>query len=376
MSSSASRSFRPSLWRLAFYSLLSLVVSRRRPLKAHQQHGVSSGAGSTLSTDKPKQVQQQRAQEHGRGRKASSPWQIPWQGWKDIFWRTYAEIQDDRLVAVAAGVVFYALLAIFPAITAIVSLYGLFTDVATINEHLSLAAGFLPQGALDIIRDQVNRITSKGDAKLGLAFIFGLGLALWSANAGMKAIIDALNVVYDETEKRGFIKLNLISLTLTLAAILSLLLAIAAVVVLPLLLGFVGLDGVGELLLRILRWPALFVLIIIGLAVLYLGPSRTKAQWQWLSVGSVFAAIAWLIASALLSWYLANFANYDATYGSLGAGIGLMMWLWISSLVVLLGAQLNSEIEHQTTRDSTVGSEKPIGTRGAAMADTVGAAAD
>jgi membrane protein len=292
-------------------------------------------------------------------------------------WRTYAEIQDDRLVAVAAGVVFYALLAIFPAITAIVSLYGLFTDAATINDHLSLAAGFLPQGALDIIKDQVTRITSKGDAKLGLAFIFGLGLALWSANAGMKAIIDALNVVYDETEKRGFIKLNLISLTMTLAAILSLLMAIASVVVLPLVLGYLGLGAVGEMLLRTLRWPALFLLIIIGLAVLYrFGPSRTNAEWQWLSVGSVFAAVAWLIASALLSWYLGNFANYDATYGSLGAGIGLMMWLWVSSLVILLGAELNSEIEHQTARDSTVGAEKPLGAPGAAMADTVGAAAD
>jgi membrane protein len=384
MSSSASRSFRPSLWRLAFYGLLSLAVSQRRPRrqddhrppKARQQQGGSSRAFVTAHrTDEPRQVQRQRAQEHGRGRKAASPWQIPWAGWKDIFWRTYAEIQDDRLVAVAAGVVFYALLAIFPAITAIVSLYGLFTDAATINDHLSLAAGFLPQGALDIIKDQVTRITSKGDAKLGLAFIFGLGLALWSANAGMKAIIDALNVVYDETEKRGFIKLNLISLTLTLAAILSLLMAIAAVVVLPLVLGYVGLGAVGEMLLRILRWPALFVLIIIGLAVLYrFGPSRTKPQWQWLSVGSVFSTIAWLIASALLSWYLGNFANYDATYGSLGAAIGLMMWLWISSLVILLGAELNSEIEHQTARDSTVGAEKPLGARGAAMADTVGAA--
>jgi membrane protein len=382
--SSASRSVRPSLWRLAFYGLLSLVVSRRRrrrrdhhpPSKTRQKHSVASGAfGSTRSTDEPRQVQRQRAHEHGRGRKAASPWQIPGAGWKDIFWRTYAEIRDDRLVAVAAGVVFYALLAIFPAITAIVSLYGLFTDAATINDHLSLAAGFLPQGALDIIQDQVIRITSKGDAKLGLAFIFGLGLALWSANAGMKAIIDALNVVYDETEKRGFIKLNLISLTLTLAAILSLLMAIAAVVVLPLVLGYVGLGAVGEMLLRILRWPALFVLIIIGLAVLYrFGPSRTKPQWQWLSVGSVFSTIAWLIASALLSWYLGNFANYDATYGSLGAAIGLMMWLWISSLVILLGAELNSEIEHQTARDSTVGAEKPLGARGAAMADTVGAA--
>jgi membrane protein len=384
--STASRSARPSLWKLAFYSLVSLVVSRRRPRdrarhrppKAREHHGASSGVfAGTRSTDEPRQVQRQRADEHGRGRKAVSPWQIPWAGWKDIFWRTYAEIQEDRLVAVAAGVVFYALLAIFPAITAIVSLYGLFTDAATINDHLSLAAGFLPQGALDIIQEQVIRITSKGDAKLGLAFIFGLGLALWSANAGMKALIDALNVVYDETEKRGFIKLNLISLTLTLAAILSLLLAIAAVVVLPLLLGFIGLDSLGQLLLRILRWPALFLLVILGLAVLYrFGPSRTKAEWQWLSVGSVFAAIAWLITSALLSWYLGNFANYDATYGSLGAGIGLMMWLWISSLVILLGAELNSEIEHQTARDSTVGAEKPLGARGATMADTVGAAAD
>jgi len=384
--SSASRSARPSLRKLAFYSLVSLVVSRRRPrgrnhhrpLKFGQQHSAPPGAfGSTRSTDEPRQVQRQRAHEHGRGRKAASPWQIPWAGWKDILWRTYAEIQDDRLVAVAAGVVFYALLAIFPAITAIVSLYGLFTDAATINDHLSLGAGFLPQGALDIIKDQVTRITSKGDANLGLAFIFGLGLALWSANAGMKAIIDALNVAYDETEKRGFIKLNLISLTLTLAAILSLLMAIAAVVVLPLVLGYLGLGAVGEMLLRILRWPALFLLIIIGLAVLYrFGPSRSKPQWQWLSVGSVLATIAWLIASALLSWYLGNFANYDATYGSLGAGIGLMMWLWISALVILLGAELNSEIEHQTARDSTVGAEKPLGARGAAMADTVGAAAD
>jgi membrane protein len=154
--SNASRSARPSLWKLAFYCLVSLMVSRRRPReraphrppKARERHGASSGAfGTPRSTDEPRQVQPNRAQEHGRGRKAATPWQIPWAGWKDILWRTYAEIQDDRLVAVAAGVVFYALLAIFPAITAIVSLYGMFTDAATINDHLSLAAGFLPQGA-------------------------------------------------------------------------------------------------------------------------------------------------------------------------------------------------------------------------------------
>jgi membrane protein len=273
--------------------------------------------------------------------------------------------------------VFYALLAVFPAITALVSLYGLFADANTINEHLTIAAGILPQGGLDIVRDQVNRITSKGNATLGSGFLFGLALALWSANAGMKAIIDALNVVYDEKEKRGFFWLNLTSLTLTVAAIISLLFALAAVVVLPVLLNYVGLTDFSEILLRVLRWPALLLLIITGLALLYrFGPSRAEPRWEWLSVGSVAAAVAWLVASALLSWYLANFANYDATYGSLGAAIGLMMWLWISTIVILFGAELNSEIEHQTARDSTIGDDKPLGARGAAMADTVGAASN
>jgi membrane protein len=257
----------------------------------------------------------------------------------------------------------------------LVSLYGLFASPSTINDHLSSIGGMLPGDAFQILQDQVNRLAAKGGAKLGFGFIFGLGLAFWSANAGMKAIMDALNVVYDEKEKRGFIKLNLVSLAFTLAAIASVLVAIGAVVVLPLVLSYAGLGNVSETLLRIVRWPVLLVLIMIGLAVLYrFGPSRREPRWQWLSVGSVFAVVAWLASSALLSWYLANFANYDATYGSLGAAIGLMMWMWISSIVILFGAELNSEIEHQTARDSTVDGEKPLGARGAAMADTVGAA--
>ena len=186
----------------------------------------------------------------------------------------------------------------------------------------------------------------------------------------MKAILDALNVVNEEKEKRGFIKLNLVSLCFTLAAIASVLLALGAVVILPVALSYLGLHAVTDLLIRLARWPILLVLIVLGL-----GPSRREPRWRWISVGSVVAAIAWLAASALLSWYLARFANYDATYGSLGAGIGLMMWMWISSIVILFGAELNSEIEHQTARDSTVGGDKPLGTRGAQMADTVGKAA-
>jgi membrane protein len=192
----------------------------------------------------------------------------------------------------------------------------------------------------------------------------------------MKAIMDALNVVYDETEKRSFIKLNLVSLAFTLSAIAALLFAIAAVVIFPVAMSYIGLGTWGETLIRVLRWPSLLVIVILGLAVLYrFGPSRRKAKWQWLTVGSLFAAAAWLAGSALFSWYLANFADYDATYGSLGAAIGLMMWMWLSSTVILVGAEINSEIEHQTARDSTVGAEKPLGARGAAMADTVGAAA-
>jgi membrane protein len=287
----------------------------------------------------------------------------------------YQQLNEDRLLAVAAGVVFYGLLALFPGITALVSVYGLFAKASSINEHLSLLAGFVPSGAMDIIQEQINRLVSKGDAKLSLGFIFGLAVALWSANAGMKSLIDALNVVYDEKEKRGFIKLNLVSLAFTLSGIVATLLALGAVVVLPLLLSSLGLGGAAEILLRVLRWPLLLVLIIIGLAVLYrYAPSRREPRWQWLSVGSVFAAVAWLISSGLLSWYLSNFANYDATYGSLGAGIGLMMWMWVSSIVILFGAELNSEVEHQTARDSTVHGEKPLGTRGAEVADTVGPA--
>jgi membrane protein len=189
------------------------------------------------------------------------------------------------------------------------------------------------------------------------------------------AILDALNVVYEEKEKRGFIKLTLVSLAFTLAAIGSMLLALGAVVVLPVALNYIGLPNVTDLLLRLARWPLLLILVIIGLAVLYrYGPSRRKPRWQWTSVGSVFAAVAWLISSALLSWYLGSFADYNATYGSLGAGIGMMTWMWISSIVILFGAELNSEIEHQTARDSTVDSPRPLGARGAVMADTVGKA--
>jgi membrane protein len=375
-----SRNLAP-LWPLLCSAVLVGIMLASETVRENRARGSVSrcrepaAVGGARGTDEPRLAQYERADQPGRGRHAETPWQIPWKGWKDIVWRTYEQIGEDRLLAVAAGVVFYGLLAVFPAVTAFVSLYGLFASASAVSDHLSMAAGILPEGAVDILREQIDRLAAKGDAKLSFAFIFGLAVALWSANAGVKAIMDALNVVYEEKEKRGFIKLNLVSLAFTLGAIGSLILAICAVVILPIALAHLGLQNVTDALFRIARWPILLVVVIVGLAVLYrFGPSRREPRWQWLSVGSIFAATAWIITSALLSWYLTNFANYNATYGSLGAGIGMMIWMWVSSIVILFGAELNSEIEHQTTRDSTVDGNKPLGTRGAVMADTVGKA--
>jgi membrane protein len=316
-----------------------------------------------------------RAAEPGRGRRAHAPTHIPWRGWKDIFVRTYYEIQNDRLLALAAGVGFYSLVALFPAIAAGVSSYALFANAATISKHLSIVSDIVPAGSLDLLSGEIARIAAKSDGKLTFGFGLGLGIALWSANAGMKAIFDALNIIYDEEEKRGLVWLNVVSLFFTVCAIAAAGLAVALVVVFPLLLVASGLTSLDEPIIGYLRWPVMFVLMIVGLAVLYrYGPSRRLAKWRWTSVGSVFAASAWLAVSSLFSWYLGNFANYNATYGALGAVVGLMMWMWLSTIVVLVGAELNSEIEHQTARDTTVGPEKPLGTRGAVMADTVGAA--
>jgi membrane protein len=313
--------------------------------------------------------------EHGHGRHSSNPLQIPRAGWKDILWRTYQRTTEDRLLATAAGVVFFGLLAVFPAITALVSCYGLFANPSTIGANLQTLSLMLPEGSFQIVQDQVARVLMKGNTALGATFLFGLALAVWSANAGVKAVIDALNVVYEEREKRSFVRLNLISLAFTCAGIAALLLMVSAVVALPLLLDHVGLAPESQIIVSLTRWPLLLAILLMALALLYrFGPSRRPARWQWLSVGALVAALLWIAGSSLLSWYLSNFGDYSATYGSLGAAIGLMMWMWMSAIIVLCGAELNSEIEHQTAIDSTVGRPKPMGVRGAVMADTLGAA--
>jgi membrane protein len=330
--------------------------------------------GEAQSSEEPYDLELHRARERGRGRHATHPLQIPWNGWYDILWRTYREMQSDRLLSIAGGVAFFVLLAIFPAITALVSAYALFFNAATIIDNLSVLNVVVPGNVLSIVHEQASRIASNSGRALSTGLVVGLMVSLWSAMSGVKAIIDALNVIYEQKESRSFIELNLVALAFTLAGFAAFLLAIGAIVVLPLVLSPIGLGSLTETLTRIARWPVLFLVLLMGLAVLYrYGPDRRAARWQWVSVGSVFAAVTWIVASFLFSWYLTSFANYNATYGSLGAVVGLMIWLWISTIVVLLGAELNAEIEHQTARDSTIGRDKPLGARGAVMADTVGA---
>lgn len=322
----------------------------------------------------PPTPEEVEASEPGRGRAATKPQEVPALGWKDIALRTWRSLNADRLPAVAGGIAFYGLLSLFPTMAAFVSLYGLFFDVATAQQQLSYLTGVVPADVLTFIGEEMTRIAGSRGSDLSLTFGVSLLLALWGANAASKALFDGLNVAYHEREKRNFIKLNLQTLAFTLGAIVFLILAVGAIVVVPVLFNLLPL-GIGAALLSLLRWPILVGFMTLGLAALYrFGPSRRPARWRWLTAGAVTAAVLWLVASLAFSWYVSNIANYAATYGSLGAVVGLMMWLYVSALVVLLGAELNSELEHQTAVDTTTGGRRPMGRRGAVVADSLGEA--
>jgi membrane protein len=354
-SSSRSERDRVPLWSIGVTALLVASGFARRPGAARQPTGNPGVA------------------DDGRGRSATSPSEIPARGWKDILLRVYEGISEDRILANAAAVTFYTLLALFPGIAALVSIYGLFADPGSIGNQLDAASGILPGGAVDVIRDQLTRLTSQGGTTLGISFVIGLIISLWSANGGVKALFDALNVIYEEREKRSFIRLNLISMVFTIGMIAFLLVALACVVALPVALNYLP-DFIGSVL-SIARWPVLLMLVAVALSMIYrYGPSRREPRWRWITWGSAFAAVVWLAASALFSWYAANFGSFNKTYGSLGAVIGFMTWMWLSVIVILIGAKLNAETEHQTARETTTGPEKPLGRRGAKMADTVGPA--
>lgn len=314
-----------------------------------------------------------RKEQPDRGRNAERPSEISLKGWKDVLWRVWSKIGNDRVMLIAAGTTFYMLLALFPALAAFVSVYGFVADPKTIADQIAFLGGVLPSGGYEMIRSQLVALASQDTGALSFGFLFGLGIALWSANNGIKALFDAMNIAYAETEKRGFIKLNLISLTFTLGAIFVSILFLFLVGVIPATLALLQIGGWTEFLVYFLRWPVMIMATAAVITLIYrFGPSRERAKWRWLMWGAAIATIVWLLASIGFSFYLENFADYNATYGTLGAIIGFMMWTWISVIIVIVGAGLNAELEHQTTKDSTTGEPLPIGERGAVMADTLG----
>ena len=314
----------------------------------------------------------QRKGSSDRGQHASTPADIPARGWFEIAKRTAKKFSDNKLMSEAASVTFFALLSLFPAITALVSIYGLFTDPSTIKAHLDDVAGFIPSGGLQIIEDQVKRLTESPRGGLSVGAAIGILAALWSANQGAKAMLSALNDVYGERENRGFFKLTAVSLAFTVGGVVASLVGIALVLVLPIVFEAIGLGSALDLVMKIARWPVMLLGLMAALAVLYrFGPSRHLAQWRWVSWGGGIGAVSWVALSFGFSWYVEHFGSYNKTYGSLGAVIGFMTWIWLSSTVLLLGAQINAEMETQTAKDTTVGGEKQPGTRGANAADTV-----
>jgi membrane protein len=312
------------------------------------------------------------AREHNRGRHADAPTEVPPKGWLDILTRTKNQVAEDNLSIVAAGVAFYGFVAVVPALAALIALYGLISDPVRVAEHITALAQVIPQEVMPLLEEQMTRIASNEQAA-GFSLIIGLGLAFYSASRATIALITGLNIAYDETEKRNFIKLNLVALALTGFAIVGALIAVGLVAVLPSILERLPISGSAETLLNWLRWPVLLGGFMIALTVIYrYAPSRNEPQWRWVSWGAGLATGLWLIGSAAFSFYVSRFGSYDKTYGSLGAIVVFLLWLFLSAFVVLIGAELNSEMERQTLKDTTIAPEEPLGQRGAQAADTVG----
>jgi membrane protein len=310
-----------------------------------------------------------------RGRAAPHPGAMTLLGWKDILVRTWNEAFDDGLFSVAAAVAFFTLLSLVPAMSVIISIYGIFSDPDDVITQLGPFLALLPEAGRGLIVEQAERLASQPAPELSLALGLSLVLAIWSANAAMKAMFDALNAIYDEREKRSFLRYNLVSLGTTITAIALLLAAIFLLAVGPSLIEWLYLTPMMKTALWLLRWPVAFAVAVCAIALLYwVGPSRKAVRFVWLLPGAAAAALIWVAASTGFAWYAATLGDYAATYGSLAAVVVLMTWLWLSASIILLGGELNAELEHQTARDTTTGAPKPLGLRGATMADSVGPA--
>jgi membrane protein len=312
-----------------------------------------------------------------RGRGAQRPGELPARGWKDVAARVGQQSREDGVVLLAAGVAFFALLALVPTLFALVSIYGLVADPVDIERTIDDALSAAPSEVRDLVRSQLSAIVESEPSGLGLGAVGGVALALWSASSGVKHLLTAVNLAYDEQEGRGFLQLRALSLALALAGIAAAAISVGVFVVLPGNLGSSGAEGVARTALLIVRWPLLAGVALVALAALYRwGPDRADPQWHWASPGAIFATVVWLVASVGFSIYTANFERYNETYGALGAVIVLLLWLLITGFVVIVGAELNSELERQTAVDSTTGPPAPLGERGAHAADTVGPPSD
>lgn len=306
------------------------------------------------------------------GRDATRPYHIPLKGWWQVAQRVWTEASRDNLTVVAAGCAFYALFAIFPALSALTSLYGLTTDPATVENQFSMLSSVLPAEAYDIVIEQIRNLAASSNRALGWSFGLSIGLALWSVMSLTQAIFAALNIAYEEKERRSFLRFYLSAFLFALAGIIGGVVMLLAIVYVPILFAYAGYSQGFERIISIARWPLMALLVLFLLAALYrYGPCRRRPKWSWVSVGSLFATTLWLLASAGFSFYVAHFAQYDRIYGSLGAVIVLLFWLYLTFYIILLGAEINAELELQTAKDTTRGRPRPSGRRGAFVADHV-----
>lgn len=311
-----------------------------------------------------------------RGRSASRPFDIPVRGWKDIALRVKDEVSEDRVGLIAAGVAFYGLLAIFPGIAALMAIAGLVTEPAAIVDQLNRLLGVLPEQAATIILDQAREVAGSDKGGLGLAAFFGLLIAIYSASKGVASLMQGLNVAYDEDETRGFFKLTLVKLALTVGLIVGFSLVLAGLLALPAALAALQLGALPETIAALIRWPVLLLVAISGIAALYRwAPSRENAEWRWITPGAALACVLWIVGSGGFAFYVQNFGSYNETFGTLGGVVVMLMWLWLSAYIVIVGAEVDAEIEAQTRRDTTTGAHEPMGERGAEKADTLGEAA-
>ncbi|MGH3785900.1 MAG: YihY/virulence factor BrkB family protein [Pseudonocardiaceae bacterium] len=306
------------------------------------------------------------------GSQADSPTQIPMAGWRQILVRAYRASQKDNISLLAAGVAFFGFLALIPALIALVTLVGLVADPVQITQQVESFTAGLPQASRQLISEQLNAITQSSGGALTVGLVVSLLAALWSASSGTSSLITAVNAVYEEKETRGFVKLRGVALLLTLGTVVFLVITLALIAVVPVILNVVPLGPLGSLLAQVLRWGLLLALIVVGLGVLYrIAPDRNPPRFRWVSVGSLVAAALWLLGSAGFSLYVNFFGNYNKTYGALTGVIVLLLWLFLTSYVVLLGAEINAQAEYQTARDTTVGEPQPMGQRQAVVADSM-----